>query len=112
MSGGRFDYDQYRIDHIADEIESVILKNKVEKDKKDLYRWDYDENGNVYEDSRYYYSYDDNTIARFKEAVIELRKAAIYAQRIDLLLSNDDGEREFHKRLEEELEQLKTKQNG
>lgn len=103
MSGGRFDYDQYRIDHIADEIESVILKNKVEKDKKDLYRWDYDENGNVYEGSRFYYSYNEKTIERFKEAVKTLRKAAIYAQSIDLLLSSDYGESTFHKILEKEL---------
>lgn len=34
------------------------------------------------------------------------------AQRIDFLLIGDDGEREFHKRLEEELEQFKSKQNG
>ena len=35
-----------------------------------------------------------------------LRKAAIYAQRIDWLLSGDDGEESFIRRLYDELEQL------
>ena len=106
MSGGRFDYDQYRIDGIADIIESIILQNNVEKEKKDLKRWDYDENGNVYEDSRFYYSYNEKTIKRFKEAVKTLRKAAIYANIIDLLLSSDYGESTFHKILEQELKKI------
>ena len=110
MSGGRFDYDQYRIGHIADEIEDVIRKNKVEKTKDELERWDYDDDGNVYEDCKYHYWYEDNTIERFKEAVKLLRQAEVYAQRIDWLLSGDDGEESFHKRLEEELKELEEKQ--
>lgn len=106
MSGGRFDYDQYRIGRIADEIEDVIRKNKVEKAKDELERWDYDEDGNVYEDSRYYYDFGYDTIERFKEAIKVLRKAAVYAQRVDWLLSGDDDEEWFHKRLEEELKKL------
>lgn len=106
MSGGAFDYRQYYIDDIADHIEDIIRKNKVEKSRKDLECWDYDENGKVYEDSRYYYYYNDETIERFKEAVKALRKAAVYAQRVDWLLSGDDDERYFHKRLEEELKIL------
>jgi hypothetical protein len=35
-----------------------------------------------------------------------LRVAAVYAQRIDWLLSGDDGEESFLKRLKEELGQL------
>ena len=106
MSGGAFDYVQYHIDDIADHIEDIIRKNKVEKSREDLERWDYDENGKVYEDSRYYYYYDDETIERFKEAVKALRKASVYAQRVDWLLSGDDDEEWFHKRLSEELKKL------
>ena len=106
MSGGRFCYDQYRIGHIADEIEDVIRKNKVEKTKDELERWDYDEDGNVYKDCKYHYWYEDKTIERFKEAVKVLRQAEVYAQRIDWLLSGDDGEESFHRRLEEELKKL------
>lgn len=106
MSGGAFDYRQYYIDDIADHIEDIIRKNKVEKSMEDLEHWDYDENGKVYDDSRYYYYYDDETIERFKEAVKVLRKAAVYAQRVDWLLSGDDDEKYFHERLEEELKKL------
>ena len=106
MSGGAFDYKQHHIEDIADQIEDIVRKNKVEKSKEDLERWDYDEEGNVYEDSRYYYYYGDDTIEHFKEAVKVLRKAAVYAQRVDWLLSGDDDEKYFHKRLEEELKKL------
>ena len=110
MSGGHFCYDQYRIGHIADDIEDVIRKNKVEKTKDELEMWDYDEDGNVYEDCKYHYWYEDKTIERFKEAVKVLRQAEVYAQRIDWLLSGDDDEKSFHKRLEEELKKLEEKQ--
>lgn len=106
MSGGAFDYKQHHIEDIADQIEDIVRKNKIEKSKEDLERWDYDEEGNVYEYSRYYYYYGDDTIERFKEAVKVLRQAEVYAQRIDWLLSGDDGEESFHRRLEEELKNL------
>ena len=47
------------------------------------------------------------TIREFKRGVLLLRKAAIYAQRIDWLLSDDDGEDSFHECLKEELDALK-----
>lgn len=109
MSGGHFDYDQYRIDNIAEEIEKIISLNKVEKKKEDLNRWDYDTDGNVYEDCKYYYYFDNETIECFKEAVKVLRQAAIYAHRIDWLLSGDDGEGRFRKRLKEQLDELNDK---
>ena len=36
-----------------------------------------------------------------------LNKAFVYVNRIDWLLSGDDGEETFHKRLKEDLEKLK-----
>ena len=44
-------------------------------------------------------------------ALAILKKAYVYAQRIDWLLSDDDGEESFHKRLKEELDNLKNKKN-
>ena len=64
MSGGRFDHKQYDMNYIADKIEREVLINSKKKE----------------------------VIEKFKEAVIILRKAAIYTQRIDLLLSGDDEE--------------------
>ena len=112
MSGGFFEYQEHRISDIADSIEQVILKNKKEKTKEDLYPFDYDENGNLYEHSRFYYGFSDDTIKRFKEAVDLLKRAEIYAHRIDYLLSSDDGEQTFHERLKKDLEELyKTNKN-
>ena len=41
-----------------------------------------------------------------KEAVRALKIAQVYAQRVDWLLSGDDGEESFLSRLEEELKKL------
>lgn len=60
-----------------------------------------------YADGKYYPDYTEETINEFRKGVEILKKARIYAQRIDWLLSGDDGEESFHERLNEELEQLK-----
>lgn len=59
-----------------------------------------------YEDGEYYSEYTEETIQIFKDAVKILRKAAIYANRIDWLLSDDDGENDLKERLEKELKKL------
>ena len=63
-----------------------------------------------YEDGEYYSEYSDETIQIFRDAVKILRKAAVYAQRIDWLLSGDDGEESLKERLEEELKELEDEQ--
>jgi hypothetical protein len=78
MSGGRFDHKQYDMNYIADKIEREVLINSKKKE----------------------------VIEKFKEAVIILRKAAIYTQRIDWLLSGDDEEETFLKRLKKDLKEL------
>jgi hypothetical protein len=92
MSGGYFDYNQHRIGYIADEVEELILKNRDES----LDDWG-DPVGNFY---------SDETIAEFQRGLHYLRVAQIYAQRIDWLMSGDDGEESFHRRLKEELDEL------
>lgn len=62
----------------------------------------YDEDGNEI----YYQDYEPETIEEFRKAIKVLREAAVYAQRIDWLLSGDDGEETFHKRLKKELSKL------
>jgi len=92
MSGGHFDYQQYRIGDITQEVEELIASNN---------------DGSI--DSwgcavgRFY---SEETIAEFRKGVHYLRLAQIYAQRIDWLVSDDDGEESFHRRLKEEIEQL------
>ena len=94
MSGGYFDYDQYRMRTIADSIQSIIDNKK----KKNEYG--------------YATNYSNKTLKHFKKAIRILRLAEIYAQRIDWLASGDDGEETFVKRLTEELQNVrKTYEN-
>lgn len=88
MSGGHFDYKQYYIDDIADSIE------------RNLENQGYDEDD----------CYTEETIQIMKDAVKALRKAAIYAQRIDWFLSGDDGEETLKKRLAEDLKKLEEEE--
>ena len=85
MSGGAFNYNDYHITGIADQIEEFIRDNE----------------------DRSEYRYSEATIQRFREAVKLLREAGVYVHRIDWLVSGDDGEDSFHKRLERDLERLK-----
>ena len=41
--------------------------------------------------------------AEFRAGLLMLRRAAVYAQRIDWLVSGDDGEERFHERLVDDL---------
>lgn len=89
MSGGKFNYDQYKIGQIADDIEHVIITNGQKRTNQ--YG---DETG---------YDLPDEIIAQFKDAVRALRVAQVYAHRIDWLLSGDDGEENFIERLVSDL---------
>lgn len=89
MSGGYFGYDQYKIGYIVDSIEQLVIDN----DSKEVDQW-----GNT--KGR---DYCKDTIKAFEEAIFFLRTAQIYAHRIDWLVSGDDSEGSFHKRLAEEL---------
>ena len=111
MSGGAFSYDQYKIGYIADDIEKVIERNGRKKTKEELKEessWLYQPHDwyKQYPEELYYYKYPDEVIEKFKEAVKILRQAEVYAQRVDWLLSSDDGEESFLKRLEEDLKKL------
>lgn len=163
MSGGHFDYAQYRINDIVESIEREIEEAAKERPplvtragvsvkeivEKGHYRYvnmrfdsfgeairyysnnanykviEQDEktllvenvfSGELYEvkyytyeeyaDGKYYPDYTEETINEFRKGVEILKKARIYAQRIDWFLSGDDGEESFHRRLKEELKQL------
>jgi hypothetical protein len=90
MSGGHFNYEQYKIEQIADEVEQIIISNNGDKIDQHGYRIGY--------------SFSEETIAEFKKGLDVLRQARIYAQRIDWLVSGDDGEDSFHTRLKKDLE--------
>ena len=106
MSGGHFDYAQYRIAEIADEVEKIIRKNGKKKSKEELKETSWrDPNWyKKYPEDLYHYKYSDEVIEKFKEGFKILRQAEIYAQRIDWLLSGDDDEETFLERLKEDLD--------
>ena len=98
MSGGYFDYNQYVLNDIATKIEEIIASNdSVEKDS-------------FGQDIGYHFR--PETISKFKEAVSVLRKAEAMAQRVDWLISCDDGEDSFDKRWNEELAKLDAQEIG
>jgi hypothetical protein len=92
MSGGAFDYMQYKLNNLADGIENEIDRNNMGPDQ-----WGWTG-----------HNFSKETMRKFKEGADLCRRAAIFAQRIDWLVSGDDGEETFHKRLEDDLEKLKT----
>lgn len=93
MSGGHFNYDQYKIEQIADSIDDLIFHNG--SSEKDEYGYDK------------YYTYPADIVEKFKLAANKLREVAVYAQRIDWLVSGDDGEDSFRIRLQNDLKNLK-----
>lgn len=92
MSGGHFNYQQYKITEMAEEIDELIENN--DSTEKDEFGYDIG------------CHYTPETVAKFKEAAATLRRAAAMVQRVDWLVSGDDGEDSFHRRWDEELAKL------
>jgi len=93
MSGGHFEYQQYRIEDIASEIDHLIeVSGSDEKDQ-----WGY----------LVHTEYSQETIEKFKETSKTLRIAAAMAQRVDWLVSSDDNEESSHSRWNKELGEMR-----
>jgi len=110
MSGGTFDYNQRRIRDIADRVEHEIAVSgtpKTERELKEDYPWKDETYFEKYPEDKFHYAYPEEIIAEFKKGYEILRKAEIYAQRIDWLIACDDGNESFLKRLREDLEILR-----
>lgn len=88
MSGGHFNYAQYRIADIVEGIESAIKGNGIK-----------DEYG-------YANSYSKKTLKEFKKGIYFLKKAQIFAHEIDWLISGDNGEDSFMENLTQDLLKL------
>jgi len=89
MSGEHFDCKQHRIDRIAADIENLIRDNNDNR----ILPWGVTVGRH----------YTPETIRRFKVAVTALRMAGKMANRIDYLVSEDDGEETFLQRWDEDL---------
>lgn len=86
MSGGTFEHNEYHICKIAEDIQDIVDYNDAPKTER---------------------KFSPETIERFSEAVDLLRRAHILVHRIDYLLAGDDGEDNFHERLQEDLEKYR-----
>lgn len=102
MSGGHFEYDQYRIGTIKESIQIELDRQGKKRSNIDSYGYfDYDE------DDKYpVYSKPIQDI--FTRAIKYLEIAEIYANRVDYFLSGDDGEENFIKRLKKELDKVEN----
>ena len=85
MSGGHFDYQQYRLEQIADEIGQLIYGNDVEDE------WGYKA------------GFSPQTLDKLMETIHWLKRTAEMVQRVDWLVSGDDGEDAFHERWKTEV---------
>lgn len=105
MSGGHWEYIQYRFTDIAEDIDQLIEKNGKPKTKEELKEegWRDPDWYKKYPEDLNHYKYPEEVIEQFKKASEAVRIAQIYIQRIDWLLSGDDGEESFLERLNKEL---------
>jgi hypothetical protein len=104
MSGGAFDYNQYKIREIYQHIEDELKKQGKEKSKEDL--WQYRDYYEKYPEEKIWQVYSEDVQQIFKDAITALKKAEVYAQRIDWYLSGDDGEENFVSRLKSDLDSI------
>lgn len=108
MSGGHWDYIQYRFTDIVEDINGIIEKNGKEKteEEKKYENWKTPDWYEKYPEENFHHKYPDEVIEEFKKGARIIAEAQIYMQRIDWLLSGDDGEETFIERLAEDLKKL------
>ena len=102
MSGGKFDYDQYKIRMIWEIIQEELDKQGKEKEVQFWEKEYYDK----YPEQRFEEVYREDVQQIFKDGIEALKKAEVYAQRIDWFLSGDDGEDSLVSRLKSDLDKL------
>ena len=79
MSGGHFNYIQYRFGEVVDQMEEILKKGKD------------------------YYDLDDEAIEYITVGMNLVKIAQIFVQRTDWLISGDDGLESFKERLRKDL---------
>ncbi len=109
MSGGHWEYLQYKLSDIYNELEEKIAdqgKEIPEKERLPFYDKEYYER---YPEEKYYTTYPKEVEKIFLDAIEIIKKAEIYMQRIDWYLSGDDGDESLISRLDEELKKANLK---
>ena len=88
MSGSRFGYNQWLLLEMAELIDEDVAEN------------------NVPDECGYQRDLSKRTIAILKKTSKILKEASVYVNNIDLLLSGDQDEKSFHKRVKEDLKEI------
>lgn len=109
MSGGKWEYVQYRLTDVIEDIEREIQKSGKPKTKEELKdeSWRDVDWYTKYPEDLNHYKYPDEVINEFKKGLELVKLAQIYIHRIDWLLCGDNGDETFLERLREELDKLK-----
>lgn len=90
MSGGAFEYSQYKIEEIKNIIQDRLDKMGSKKSKEEL--WMSTEYYEKYPEEKFFPMESDMVIKVLKDGIESLRIAKIYADSIDRYLSGDDSE--------------------
>lgn len=98
MSGGTFDYKQRAITEIVENLEQILEDQGKLNPEYGRYDWE----------PMLSKVYSDNVQIVIREGIHALKRAYIFAQRIDWYLAGDDGEESLFKRLAEELGELEN----
>jgi hypothetical protein len=88
MSGGHYDYVQFRMDAVAEELAITIRNN------------------NVPDEWGYATKFSPETIKVIQDALQAVKRAACYVHHVDLLVSGDTGEDTFHADIVKELAKM------
>ena len=105
MSGGHWNYQQYDLCYVIEDLRKLIEKNGKPKTKEEMKAegWHDPDWYERYPEDKFHHKYPDEVIEEFKNAVDIISRAKIYMHRIDWLLSGDDGDESFIKRLNDEI---------
>ena len=95
MSGGAFEYKQYKIQDLIEDMENLLVR----LDKEPIDSFECDSLKRYVNDSELFKN-------KIKENIRYLKRAYIFTQRIDWFISGDDCEENFYERLKEEIEKL------
>ena len=95
MSGGAFEYKQYKIQDLIEDMENLLVR----LDKEPIDSFECDSLKRYVNDSELFKN-------KIKENIRYLKRAYIFTQRIDCFISGEDCEENFYERLKEEIEKL------
>ena len=90
MSGGQFDYVQFKIMDVSQDLDAC-LENLKDSD---------------------YLEISNETVLIIKDTVFKLKEVSILLNRIDWLISGDDSEKTFKVRLADDLKKLKEENSN